>query len=127
MNYLVGDIVIRLKNASLARRKTVYMPKAKIVRSIAEVLMKEGYLSQVSDETVDGKAMVACDIVYNNRMPLFTDVRIISKPSLRIYRSSKEVKGRGIRMNILSTSKGIMTGKEAFEKRLGGEVLFQIW
>lgn len=127
MNYLVGDIIIRIKNAALARRSRVSVPKAKIAHAIAAVLMKEGFIRNIKEELVDGRNMLTFDIVYDNRIPLLTDVKLLSKPSLRVYKSAREVKGRGIKVIVVSTSKGVMTGKEASEKGLGGEALFEIW
>lgn len=127
MNYLVADVVIRLKNAVLARRKKVIFPYAKMTTAISTVLAKEKYLLNVREEEVDGHKAVVADIAYSNRLPLFTDVKIISKPSLRVYASSKNTLQRGLGMTVVSTNQGVMTGKEAMQKGIGGEVLFKIW
>lgn len=127
MNYLVADVVIRLKNAVLARRRKVVFPYGRMTKAIAAVLVAEKYLSHVREEEVDGKKVIVADIAYANRLPLFTDVKIISKPSLRVYASSKNALQKGLGMTVVSTNQGVITGKEAVEKGIGGEVLFKIW
>lgn len=127
MNYTIGDVVIRLKNAVLARRKQVFFPYAKTAKAIAKVLVKEKYITNVRDEEVKGRKMIVAEIVYVDRLPLFTDVKIISKPSLRVYGGTKEAVQKGLGMTVISTSKGIMTGREAAKKGIGGEILFKIW
>jgi len=127
MNYLVADVVIRLKNAVLARRKKVVFPYGKMTKAIADVLVREKYLFNIREEEVDGRKAIVGDIAYANRLPLFTDVKIISKPSLRVYAGSKNTLQKGLGMTVVSTNQGVMTGKEAMQKKIGGEVLFKIW
>lgn len=127
--YTIGDFVIRIKNASLANRKEVRLPFAKSVKNIAKVLVKEGYLAGVTEDEVDGKKQLVVTLRSHRRHPAVTDVLIISKPSLRVYIPSHEIlsnQGK-YQVSILSTSSGIMTGKEASKKGVGGELLFKIW
>jgi len=128
-SYTIGDFIIRVKNASLANRKQIHLPYAKAVKEIAKVLVKEGFLSGVKEEEVEGKKQLAVELRYQRRHPAVSDVRIISKPSLRVYIPAKDIlsdQGRAM-VSILSTSNGIMTGKEAVKKGIGGELLFKIW
>jgi len=130
MNYTLGDFVIRIKNAVRAHRKDVSAPATKITKGIAKILVKEGFLSGVKESEQDGKKVLVADIVYEKRTPVFTDVKIISKPSLRVYATKIELEKkekRGLGKIVVSTSAGLMTGKEALKKGLGGELLFQIW
>mgnify|MGYP001573517771 CR=1 FL=1 len=127
MNHTISDMIIRIKNAARARRKLVYLPQSNVSRAIAQVLIKERFLSDIKDDVIDGRNMLVAEIRYNNNAPLLTDVKVISKPSLRVYKDHREVRGRGVGMTVVSTSKGVMTGKEAAEKGLGGEILFSIW
>jgi len=130
MKYTIGDFVIRLKNAVAARRKVVSAPHAKIIKNIASLLAKEGYLKNVKEETTDGKKTVTAEIVYERRIPLFTDVKVISKPSLRAYSTKIGIETsqkRALGTLVVSTNKGLMIGKEALKKGLGGEILFEIW
>ncbi|PIR80029.1 MAG: 30S ribosomal protein S8 [Candidatus Levybacteria bacterium CG10_big_fil_rev_8_21_14_0_10_35_13] len=130
MNYLVADFIIRIKNSAISKRKEVVLPFSNINREIGKVLVKEGFLEKVSEENDDGKKTLKAVIRYEKRIPVLTDVLIISKPSLRIYEPVKrlnEIKKRGKRKVVLSTSKGVMTAEEAQKKGVGGEILFSIW
>lgn len=129
MNYLVADFLIRIKNASAARRKSVRMPYSNINKAIAKVLVKEGFLAEVKEEEQEGKKVLVVGIRYARRKPVVNEVEIISKPSLRRY-GNKQTVGLEERKNalvtVLSTSQGIMTGKDAIKKGIGGELLFKI-
>lgn len=129
MNYIVSDFIIRLKNAVLARRKEVIFPCAGITKAIAQVLVKEGFLAEVKEEEREGRRVLVGKVNYIKRTPQFTNVRVISKPSLRTYARNKKmtVLNRGLGITVLSTNQGIMTGREALQKGIGGEVLFKIW
>lgn len=128
MNHLVSDFIIRIKNASMARRKTVELPYSKLNREVGRVLIREGFLKSIT-EGKDGKSLIA-EIAYNRRVPALSDVHVVSKPSLRVYVASKDIgkqRGRERHLVILSTSKGIMSSSEAEKIGIGGEVLFTIW
>lgn len=130
MNYRVADFVIRIKNASSARRKKVEFSFSKLTKNMASLLMKEGFLKGVKEEEKEGKKIITAEIAYDKRMPVFSDVRIISKPSLRIYADANHLakqEKRGLGDIVVSTSSGLMMGKEALKKGLGGELLFEIW
>lgn len=122
-NYPVGDFLIRLKNASLARKKDVVVPMSKLIKSLALTLKDLGYLSQVEEE--EGNLRVK--IAYHKKEPLLSDVRIISKPGLRVYMGVEELrKRRGPYIALVSTPKGIMSSKKAIKERLGGEVIAEV-
>ncbi|MDE2025968.1 MAG: 30S ribosomal protein S8 [Patescibacteria group bacterium] len=130
MNYTLGDFVIRIKNAVRANRKTVVAPATKTTKAIAKLLVKEGILKAVKEVEQEGKPALTAEVAFDKRTPVFTDVRIISKPSLRVYASVAELavaERRGLGKIIVSTNSGMMTGKEALKKGLGGELLFEIW
>jgi len=130
MNYLVADFIIRIKNSAYSKRKEVILPFSNINRAIGKTLVKEGFLENIKEEVTEGKKSLKAIIKYDNRIPVMTDVIIISKPSLRVYSPSKklfDIAKRGKRKIIISTSQGIMTSAEAQKKGLGGEVLFAIW
>ncbi len=130
MNHLVSDFIIRIKNSAKANRKEVYLPYSKINREIGKVLVKEGFLESIKEEAVENKKQLKAVIKYEKRIPVLTDVVVISKPSLRVYEPVKkilEIKKRGKRTVIVSTSKGVMTAENAQKNGVGGEVLFAIW
>ena len=130
MNHLVSDFIIRIKNSAKANRKEVILPYSKINREIGKVLVKEGFLESIKEEAVENKKQLKAVIKYERRIPVLTDVVVISKPSLRVYEPVKkilEIKKRGKRTVIVSTSKGVMTAENAQKNGVGGEVLFAIW
>lgn len=130
INHQVSDFVIRLKNASMARRHEVFVPFSNISKSIGGVLVKEHFLENIKEEVVDGKKMLKGTIKFERRHPVITNVEVISKPSLRVYTGKSEIgKRERKRMGtvVLSTSQGVMSGKEAQKKKVGGELLFEIW
>lgn len=130
MNHAVSDMVIRIKNAAMARRRTVILPYSKLCFAIAKTLVKEKYLEDVKEHADKGKKSLVATIAYDKRIPVFTDVIIMSKPSLRVYGRAThkhELEGKGLGTTIVTTSQGVMTGKEAVKKGVGGELLFRIW
>jgi small subunit ribosomal protein S8 len=130
MNYLIADFIIRIKNSALAKRKEVILPFSNINREIGKVLVKEGFLESIKEQGEVGKKELKAVVGYDDRMPVMTDVEVISKPSLRVYYPAKrilEIGKRGRRKVVVSTSQGVMTALEASKKGLGGEILFAIW
>ena len=125
MNYPVGDFLIQIKNASLAKKREVVVRNTKLIKAVADVLKDLGYLSEV--KLSSGELTV--EIAYHRKEPLIDQVRLISKPGLRIY-STKDRLPRvlnNLGIAIISTSSGMMTNKEARRKGLGGEVICEIY
>ena len=130
MNYQVADFVIRIKNAALARRREVVLPYSKLNLAIGKVLVKNGFLENIKEEEQDKKKTLKGTIKYEKRQPALSEIDIISKPSLRVYKNKSsifDIEKRGRKTVIVSTSQGVMIGKEARKKGLGGEILFAIW
>lgn len=130
MNHRVSDLIIRIKNAIRARRKEVAFDNLKINKAICKVLVSEGFLENFDVGIKDDKKVIIAKIKYEKRVPVFTDVLVISKPSLRKYamaRKIPDIQKKGRHTIILSTNKGIMTGREAIKRNMGGEILFRIW
>lgn len=130
MNHLVSDSVTRIKNALMARRKEVRLPYSRLVKEIGKVLVKEKYLKNIKEEVEEGKKVLIATVQYERRIPVITDIAILSKPSLRLYADKAEIakrERRGRHTFVLSTSKGVMTGKEAQKQGVGGELLFEVW
>ena len=132
----ISNMIIQIKNASNAGHKRVLVPYSKFKYSIAEILKKEHFIKGVNTESQKGKKMLAIELLFENSRlstgrlaPKIKGVRRISKPSRRIYKSSSDIRAvrSGYGALILSTSKGIMTGREAKRASLGGEALFTIW
>lgn len=128
--YNVSDFITRIKNAALSRRRSVLLPYSKINKEIGKVLVSRHFLEEIKEETKDNKKNLVAKIAYNRRIPVLIDIKIVSKPSLRAYvkkENIEKVAKRGLYTLILSTSKGVMTDKEAKKKGIGGELLFKIW
>lgn len=130
MNHSVSDFLIRIKNAGLARRHEVTLPYSNINKAIGKVLKSEGYLEDIKEGKDGSKKVLNATIAYEKRNPVLSNVVVISKPSLRVYKTSRtihEIEIRGRHKVIMSTSYGVMTGQDAKKKGIGGEILFEIW
>lgn len=125
----IGDFIIRIKNGYRARHKTVLAPYGKRLLELGKLLAKEKYIDDIKVEKQDGKQVLVATLSYPKRKPALTDLKRISKPGLRVYvRHSKiPLVFSGIGMVVLSTPKGLMTGKEARKASLGGEILCKVW
>lgn len=130
MNYNIFNFVIQIKNASLAKRRSINVPYAKISEEIGKVLVKNGFLQDIKKEAKENRQILTAHIKYENREPAVSGVLIVSKPSLKVYGKRTNIlkeERRGMGVCILSTNKGIMTVGEAYKQGLGGEILFKIW
>lgn len=123
VNYPVGDFLIRLKNATLARKHTFSLANTRLISAVAKTLKNEGFLEEVSEK--EKKLFVR--IAYKKKEPVMLDLRLVSKPGLRVYMgvdNIQELKGPSVL--ILSTPKGVMSSREAIKRRLGGEVIAEV-
>lgn len=126
----IADMLTRIRNANAVRHESVEVPASKIKRQIAEILKREGFIRD-AEYIDDGKqGIIRIFLKYGpNNERVITGLKRISKPGLRVYAKSTEVPRvlRGLGIAILSTSKGVMTDKEARQAKVGGEVLAYIW
>lgn len=123
MNYPIGDFLVQIKNAVMAKQKMVETGSSKLIKNVAKTLKDEGFLDEVNEK--DGKLSVKLTI--RKKEPLLTSIVLISKPGLRIYMSADDLdKIKDPYIYIVSTPKGVMTGKDAVKKRLGGEVIAKV-
>jgi len=121
----LSNMLIIIKNGYMAKKPAVSVPVSKFKLEIAKVLEKEGFVGKVDTS----EKAISIDLIYENKKPRITQIKKVSNPGLRVYKSSKaitSVKG-GIGMTIVSTSKGVMSGTDAKNKKLGGEIICQIW
>ncbi len=128
----IADMLTRIRNGLIAGHESVDVPTSKIKASIADILVKEGYIKSV--ESVKGEDEVQgtlhIELKYGpNKEKVITGIKRISKPGLRVYAKSDEIPKvlNGMGIAIISTSKGLMTDKEARANAIGGEVLAFIW
>lgn len=125
----ISNMIIAMKNAGNAGHGSVAVPYSKLKYSIVEVLQREGFVKEVEVITKKGKKLLDLTLFIENRLPKIKGVDRISKPSKRIYKKSTDIHAvkNGYGALILSTSHGIMSGREAKRAKLGGEALFTIW
>lgn len=125
----IADMLTRIRNAIMARHENVLVPSSKIKLSIVRILKEEGFINGY--EVLKGKprSMIKIYLKYTDEQPAILGLERVSKPGLRIYTEAREIPRvyGGLGIAILSTSKGIMTGQEAWRRRLGGEILCYVW
>ena len=126
----IADMLTRIRNASSAKHETVDVPASNMKKEIAEILLNEGYIKnyQLIDDGTQG--VIRITLKYGaNKTKVISGIKRVSKPGLRIYASKEELPKvlRGMGIAIISTSKGIMTDKEARRQNVGGEVLAFVW
>lgn len=124
----IADFLVRLQNASMARKALVSAPYSQMKHSIAKILAREGYIAEVDAKSKKG-ASITVSLRYIGERPAISGIKRISKPSRRTYMGVRDVRPvkRGHGLLVLSTPAGILTGYEAKQKRVGGEALFEIW
>ena len=129
MNDPIADMIIRIKNALMAHHETVVVPHSKMKEEISKILKANQYVEEYRVEAKAPQAEIIFKLKYVGRQPVITDVKRVSKPGRRVYASSSQIPKSlgGYGITIISTSKGIMTDKEARQQNVGGEVLCQIW
>jgi small subunit ribosomal protein S8 len=121
----IADMLTRIRNAQLAKKNSVKMPSSNIKLSIANVLKDEGYISDFSISTDKNKNILEISLKYYSGAPVIEQIKRISKPGLRIYKSSKNLPDimKGLGIAIVSTSNGVMTERKARAAGIGGELL----
>ena len=127
---VIADMLTRIRNANDAKHESVDIPASNLKKAIAQILLDEGYINgfTVVDDGKQGVIKIA--LKYGpNKSQIITGLRRVSKPGLRIYSNVEDMPKvmRGLGIAILSTSKGIMTDKQARRENVGGEVLAFIW
>ena len=122
----IADMLTRIRNANQNKSKEVSIPVSKVKKEIANILLNEGFISDVKIED----SVMTLTLKYTDKKErVITGLKRISKPGLRVYAKASEVPSvlNGFGIAIISTSKGIMTDKEARKQSLGGEVMAYIW
>ena len=126
----IADMLTRIRNASMARHQTVLIPSSQVKVEIARILKDEGYIGEYDmPPDMEGR-MFRVWLKYGpDKRPVLTGLKRVSKPGLRVYTRRKDIPMvlNGLGVTILSTPQGVMTGREAFGKNLGGEVVAYIW
>ena len=125
----IADMLTRIRNANTAKHPTVDVPASNMKKSIAQILLDEGYIKsfQLIDDGTQG--VIRITLKYNGNEKVISGLRRVSKPGLRVYAGADELPRvlRGLGIAIISTSKGVMTDKAARTQHIGGEVLAFVW
>ncbi len=125
----ITDMLNQIKNAEAVGKTEILIPLSKIKNEIADILFKAGFVGEVKKSVKDGIKALKISLKYDNGVPAVAGFKRVSKPGQRIYEGFSEIKkvhgGYGI--SIISTSKGLMTNKDARYQKIGGEVICQIW
>ena len=126
----IADLLTRMRNANQMRYNEVVVPSSNVKLRIVEILKEEGYIANYKIEKNEVQDNIIITLKYgNNKERVISGLKRISKPGLRVYAKAEEIPTvlNGLGISIVSTSKGIMTGKEARKENLGGEVLAYVW
>jgi len=125
----IADMLTRIRNAIIARHDQVLVPASKTKIAIAKVLKEEGFIKDYSVVRGKPERVIKISLKYVDHTPMLMGIERVSKPGLRVYVGKGEIPRvyGGLGISILTTSKGIMTGKESWKKGLGGELLCYVW
>lgn len=126
----IADLLTRIRNGAQAKLPNVEVPHSKIKLEILKILKAEGYIKEFEVTNESKFPSIRIHLRYNaKRQPVISRIQRVSKPGLRVYKSTGEMKPlrSGLATQIISTSQGVMTDREARRKRVGGEVLCEVW
>ena len=125
----IADLITRIRNAINVGKAEILVPTSKLKKAVVEVLAKNGYVASYDEVEGTPRALLHVVINESKAVPAINEIDKVSKPGRRVYVGADEIptvkSGRG--MVIISTSKGLMTGREAKKNRLGGEILVKVW
>ena len=125
----IADMLTRIRNANAQRHETVDVPASKLKKSIAEILLDEGYIKAFEEIEDNAQGIIRITLKYVNKQKVITGLKRISKPGLRVYASNNDLPKvlGGLGVAIISTNTGVITDKEARKLNVGGEVLAFVW
>ncbi|HHS99778.1 MAG TPA: 30S ribosomal protein S8 [Thiomicrospira sp.] len=121
----IADMLTRIRNGQMAGHANVVMPSSKLKAAVAKVLTDEGFISTFSINENEGKAELSVDLKYFDGKPVIDMIKRVSRPGLRVYKNKDELPKviGGLGIAVISTSKGIMTDRDARQAGIGGEVI----
>ena len=125
----IADLLVRIKNAQASAHESVQIPFSKAKLAIAKILEREGFVGAVEKKGLKNKEKIEIILKYDQGAPAISELKRVSKPGQRIYISGDKVRSvkQGYGRAIISTSRGLMTDKEAKKNKVGGEILCQVW
>ena len=126
----LADMFTRLRNAASARHESVQIPNSKVKQAVAGVLREEGFIKGLSEVDDGPRRFLELEITYGeDRKALLSGIRRVSRPGLRVYANKGEIPRvfGGLGVAVMSTSQGVMSGREAWRRKIGGEVICYVW
>lgn len=128
----IADLLARLRNAALARHESARVPASRLKKAVAELLKSEGYVADVRNDELgpDKQPVITITLKYGrDRKCAFLGMRRVSRPGRRVYIGHESIPRvlSGLGVSILSTSQGVMTDKEARRRKIGGELICEVW
>lgn len=125
----ITDMLNRIRNAQAVLKETAAVPFSNLKYELARILKKRGFIDKVEKRRRKTKRTILLTLKYENKEPVIKGLKRISKPGRRFYVSTRDIRAvrSGYGLSIISTSKGLMTDKEARKKKLGGEVICEVW
>ena len=126
----LADMFTRVRNAAMARHETVRIPNSKVKDAVAQVLRDEGFIKKMAEIDEVSRKYLELEITYgNDRQAVLSGIRRVSRPGLRVYVNKQEIPRvfGGLGIAVMSTSEGVMSGREAWRRKIGGEVLCYVW
>ena len=125
----VADFLARIQNAIRARHQKLDVPASKLKTEIARILKEEGYISNYKTQEEDGKLILRVYLKYGGTESAIRDLARVSRPGCRVYVGQTDIPRvlGGLGINILTTARGVMTGRDAHKEHVGGEILCRIW
>ncbi|NLE12300.1 MAG: 30S ribosomal protein S8 [Clostridiales bacterium] len=129
MSDVIADMLTRIRNANSAKHETVEIPASNLKKAIADVLVKEGFIRNYQVVENGNQGIIRITLKYNGKQKVIQGLRRVSRPGLRVYASAEDMPRvlNGLGIAIVSTSKGVMTDREARNANIGGEVLAFVW
>jgi small subunit ribosomal protein S8 len=130
-NDTISDMLTRIRNACMVQHENTIVPMTRMTRSIAEVLKDEGFIENYTEagEGIEKHLVISLKYKGRDRQPIIQKLKRVSKPGLRVYSNHKDLPRvlGGIGIAIISTSKGVMTDRQARKEGIGGEILCYVW
>lgn len=125
----IADLLIQIKNSYLAHKNSIIVPHSNIKEALTRLLSREGYVGKIGVLKDKEKKSLQIELIYENKAPKFTQVVRVSKPGKRVYVAKNRIPKvlSGIGTTIISTSQGVMTGRQARKLGLGGELICKFW
>lgn len=124
----IADLIVKIKNAQKVGHETVETPYSNVKFELLKILAKENFVGKIEKKGSKPKEKIVINLKYEQGVPAIQDLKRISKPGQRVYVGAQKIRPvrQGYGIAVISTSKGLMTNKEAIKEKLGGEILFEV-